>query len=84
MGVRAKMRCIEVSDRTSITGVGSIETKFIRLQPVYGTEEFDKANKEWSRWTPSGELQMTVTNPEAFNQFKLGVCYYVDLNEAVD
>jgi len=83
MGVRAKMRCIEVSDRTSITGK-AVETKFIRLQPVYGSDENDKANKEWSRWTPSGELQMTVTNPDAFNQFKLGVCYYVDLNEVIE
>lgn len=37
-----------------------------------------KANREWSRWTPSGQLTMSVTNPAAFDQFVEGKEYYID------
>ena len=82
MGVRAKMRCVEVSERTSVTGAGLVEAKYIRLQAVYGGDD-DKENRDWSKWTPSGELAMTVTNPDAFNQFKIGKCYFIDMNEVI-
>ena len=35
-------------------------------------------NKSWSKWTPSGTLELTITNPEAFNQFAVGQDYFVD------
>lgn len=35
----------------------------------------DDANKDWSKWTPTGDLKMTVTNPAAIDQFELGGVY---------
>lgn len=29
-------------------------------------------NKQWNKWTPSGSLKMTVTNPAAIEQFQVG------------
>ena len=37
------------------------------------------ANKAWSKWTPSGELKFTVSNPAVFNKILPGQFYYVDL-----
>lgn len=34
-----------------------------------------EANKEWSKYTPTGELKMTITNPAAFDQFDIGGVY---------
>lgn len=31
--------------------------------------------KEWSKWTPSGELKMFVTNPAAIEKFTVGKEY---------
>lgn len=79
MNVRAKFRVVEVSKSTDITGSG--ECSKIRLQAVYGAGN-DDANKEWSKWTPSGELSMQITNPAAVDALKLGVCYYLDISPA--
>ena len=79
MAVRAKMRVTGVHDMTSVTGDGQVQTKQITMQPVYGGDD-DKENQQWSRWTPSGELRLAITNPEAFKQFELGKAYYVDFN----
>ena len=49
----------------------------IKLAPVY-----DEANKNWSKWTPQGEITMAITNPEAVAQFELGKFYYVDFTPA--
>jgi hypothetical protein len=78
MSVRAKMRCTRRSESTSVcTSNGSVESVEVHLQPVYGTGE-DDSNKEWSKWTPSGEVRMVITNPEAYNQFEVGKTYFVD------
>lgn len=45
----------------------------VNLRAAYGP-----GNEAWSKWTPSGELRMHVTNPEAAAQFKVGRSYYVD------
>ena len=74
MSVRAKMQCIEVKE------LGA-ETKQVRLCAVY---EDGKANKEWSKWTPYGEVVLGITNPDAFNQFVQGKVYYVDFTETAD
>ena len=37
------------------------------------------ANKEWSKWTPAGKLEMTVTNPDV--KFEYGKEYYIDITE---
>lgn len=46
---------------------------------VYGD---GKENKEWSKYTPSGQLTMTVTNPGAVSKFQVGCEYYLDFTKA--
>jgi len=76
MSVRAKMQCIK---RSETANMGSKEAWGVEvmLQPVYAE---DGPNKSWSTATPSGQVQMTITNPEAFKQFEIGKCYYVDFS----
>ena len=46
---------------------------------TYGkTEE----NKSFSLWTPSGKLELSITNPAAIDFFKPGKEYYLDITEA--
>lgn len=83
MAVRAKMRVVRTE-----TGLHAPEAEgdkmqqvTVTMQPVFGGKE-DEANREWSKWTPSGELRLTITNPAAYEQLKLGKAYYVDLSPA--
>ena len=46
------------------------------LSPVYGTD--GTPNAQWSKWTPSGELKMTVTNENAFETLEVGKEYFLD------
>lgn len=78
MVVRAKMRCIEVSEHCDVNHPEVTEQKKVRLQAVFGD---DADNKSWSKYTPWGEVTLGITNPEAYGQFKLGKVYFVDFNE---
>jgi hypothetical protein len=40
-----------------------------------------KGNESWSKYTPQGEITMTITNPIAIEYFKLGKTYQVEFNE---
>lgn len=83
MSVRAKMRVTGRHETTGITKGGNVEQVTITLMPVYADQDGDdEANKQWSKWTPSGEVRLTITNPEAYNQFKLGKAYFVDFHDA--
>jgi len=70
--IRAKFYC---------TGVDCIYTdqektgEEIKLMAVTeGSEE----NKSFSKWTPGGEVEMLITNPDAFDFYKEGEEYYLD------
>lgn len=71
MGVRCKMRCLKLEQMDGQEG-GTV-----RLAPVtgYGGEE----NKEFWKYTPNGTFEFNSINPLAFDQFKLGREYYVDI-----
>jgi hypothetical protein len=80
MPVRAKCRVTRRAENISVcTSTGMLEAVEVTLMPVYGGED-DKANREWSKWTPSGELRLTITNPDAYNQFVIGKTYWVDFS----
>ena len=38
----------------------------------------DSGNEEWSKWTPSGSINIYITNPDAAKTFIVGFDYYVD------
>jgi hypothetical protein len=53
------------------------------MKPVFGTYaggDDEGTNKSWSKWTPSGSLSITITNPAAIDQFEKGKAYYLDFN----
>ena len=68
--VRAKFKVTEVKHMMSNSPGFSIAT--IVMIPVWGN---GKDNADWSKATPSGKLEMVVTNPEAVAQFELGADY---------
>lgn len=71
MQVQAKMRVTGRAERNWSPGekVDAIE---ITLQPIYAESG---PNKSWSQATPSGEVKLTITNPAAYEQFKIGGTY---------
>ncbi len=87
MSVRCKFRCMEVTEKFShVDADGTLHTQpTVRLLPVmYRKGQYDPGEENKSFWeaTPSGELVMTITNPAASRQFKVGACYYLDFQEA--
>lgn len=51
----------------------------VECTPVLsGSEE----NKSFSAATPSGKLELMITNPEAYGSFVPGRSYYVTIDEA--
>ena len=77
MSVKAKFRCDTVTPYYE--GMAD-EGRTVNFSAVIGTEG---DNKDWSKWTPFGQLQMNISNPDAFEQFKQGGIYYLIL-EPVD
>lgn len=68
--VRAKFKCVEKTEQ-----VDSNSFKFNVV--TEGSEE----NKEFFKWTPSGQLSLGCTNKAV--DFVVGKEYYLDISEAV-
>lgn len=51
----------------------------IVLQPVYSN---GGENDDWSKYTPSGKIEMCITNPVAISQFELGGEYLISFDRA--
>ena len=62
----------------SVTDYGS-NNQGIQMSPVVsGSEE----NKSFSIYTPSGKIELHVTNPSVLDFFKAGQEVYVDFTQA--
>ena len=74
MSIRARFRVQSVK---KLAG----ETTIIELSAVMGATG---DNVSWSKYTPSGALTLTVTNPDAAALFegRLGKDYYLDFTPA--
>jgi len=71
MSVRAKFSC----DKKTLND----EQGEVLFRPVTtGSPE----NKSFFKFTPGGEIKLTVVNPAALAQFEEGKCYYVDFTDA--
>lgn len=80
MSVRAKFYVSEV--KQSRNHYGSQEGELlttIKLQPVTGTSE---ENKAFFRWTPAGTIDLGTINPAVVEQFHVGDEFYVDFTPA--
>lgn len=73
--VRAKFKCSNVHHIP--TSKPEDACAQVSLMPVYDSASAPE-NKSWSRWTPGGLIQMTITNPAAIEKFELGKDYFVD------
>ena len=71
MTVKAKFQCVSILD------LGNENKQFKFSAAVAGDE-----NKDWSKWTPSGDLSMHITNPDASSQFVVGKAYYLTFEPA--
>lgn len=80
--VRAKFVVESYETRKSNTrDPQSEELRSIKMIAVSdGSEE----NKRFFRWTPNGQINIGILNPEAWKQLELGKSYYVDFTEAPD
>lgn len=56
---------------------GDIASEEITLSAVYGPE--GTPNSQWSKWTPSAQLSMTINNPDAFGKVLPGQFFFVDM-----
>ena len=72
MSVRAKFVVVSIAREKWSTDK---ETQKITLKPVVGDSE---ENKTFYAYTPGGQIELSVLNAEAGNQFELGKEYYVD------
>lgn len=55
----------------------------VTLWAVYGGETNEEDN-QFSSATPAGQLQMTISNPNAKGFFEVGKKYYLDFSLAKD
>lgn len=55
------------------------EQENVHLNAVYGE---DGINKQWSKWTPAGSLNLSISNPDAQGFFRAGKEYIVTIREA--
>lgn len=74
--VRAKFLVVSVEPNSAD---GETTSKTVRLRPVHN----DSAeNRAFWEATPAGHMEMTITNPLAFDQFLPGQSYYIDFTPA--
>lgn len=75
MKVRAKFKCVRVSDNPDL------EQKTISFEPVMNDCE---ENKSFAKYTPDGRLEMCVSyETEAINAFEENKEYYLDFSPAI-
>lgn len=79
MGVRAKFKCDSVKPYSYDNGA-TVAGKNISFSAAIayeadGTRKDE--NESWSAATPSGQLNIHISNPAAFEQFEEGKYYYL-------
>lgn len=79
MTVRAKFWVKEIAHHHN-GNPNADQAATVKLAPVY--DDGTKQNKDWSKYTPQGEISMMVTNPDAIAKFELGKAYFVDFTPA--
>lgn len=54
----------------------------VRVIELSAVTSGSKENADWSKWTPAGSISLTIDNPVASDQLKLGSEVYVELTPA--
>lgn len=88
MSVRAKMYVSDVG-QYGYPGADNPTQVDVELKAVYcgkqhaSPEEEDACESHsYSKASPSAQVHLTITNPRAYEQFKVGDVYYVDFTKA--
>lgn len=76
MTIRAKFFVTQITNH-HVASPSEVSAE-VKLQAVHQGND----NEGWSRWTPNGELKMTITNPAALEQLGLGDKFYIDITPA--
>lgn len=74
--IKAKVT-VTSNEPTQFDGIKVAEN--VRMQPVYSDSD---ENKTFSDATPSGSMELAITNKNAWGFFTVGSEYYVDFNPA--
>lgn len=74
MSVISKFKC------TAVSTPGESGSVQVELNAITGTKS--EENKAFWQATPSGSISLSITNPDAFNQFEAGEEYYVTFEKA--
>lgn len=77
MSVRAKFRVESVAEV-----VWGKDVRVVKLAAV-GADEIPE-NQRYHRFTPSGNMEITIDNPAASDQLKVGHYFYIDFTECPD
>jgi hypothetical protein len=76
-GATLRLKMSVQSVKNVCDGEGKKSCEEIVLTAVYGPD--GSANKQWSKWTPAGNLTFQVNNPDAFGRVLPGQFLFVDL-----
>ncbi|CDM62335.1 MULTISPECIES: hypothetical protein [Rhizobium] len=75
MSVQAMFYVNEINHRaTNSPADVNVEVK---MNAAFGDylQDLPEGNGDWSKWTPQGELSMTITNRAAIDEFEIGGVY---------
>lgn len=80
MTVQAMFYVKEINHRA--TGDATSVNVEVKMGAAFGTylKGLPEGNKDWSKYTPSGDLSITITNPAAIEQFDVGEVYSLTLD----
>ena len=82
MSVQSMFYVKEINHRA--TGQPEQVNVEVKLAAAFGSylNGLPEGNSDWSKWTPAGELSMTITNPAAVDQFEIGSVYRLTFDKA--
>lgn len=72
--MRAKMYVNKIEQLMHGTEIIHMTPVVAKSYPNDGTDE----NNTFAKWTPSGSLQLNITNTELIGTFKTGTEFYID------
>ena len=81
MGLTLKMRSSAVKLVSQAHLPEGVQHEEHVLSCVVGSDKSPE-NEKWSKWTPSGKLEFTCNNPDAFGQIEPGRDYLVTITPA--
>lgn len=77
MNVRAKFQC------HGLTHLPTSNPNDVNVSATFGAVYNNSPeNAVWSKYTPSGQIMMNITNPGAIAAFEIGKEYYIDFTLA--